>query len=194
MTNTTTTLLPHYMSSMSKNMTAPASIRPTLAGVHITPTHIEATDSFMLIRTEYPSSPDVIPAEGIIVRSDMLKRAKITKKDIVELSYDQNNCTITKCNANWRQEVIDGTIQGKFPDIQKFLTKYTAPETIKATSRFDIDLMIRALTTLQDMGYEKAQVDLREVLDAIMITPYSTRRDELMYGRKTEVMIMPVKK
>ena len=100
MTNTTTTLLPHYISSISKNMTAPASIRPTLAGVHITPTHIEATDSFMLIRTEYPSSPEVIPAEGIIVRSDTIKRAKITKKDITELSYDQNNCTIIKCNAN----------------------------------------------------------------------------------------------
>ena len=174
-------------------MTAPASIRPTLAGVHITPTHIEATDSFMLIRTEYPSSPEVIPAEGIIVRSDTIKRAKITKKDITELSYDQNNCTIIKCNANWRQEIIDGTIQGKFPDLERFITSLTTSR-INATSHFDIDMMIRALTTLQDMGYENAQIDLREVLAAIMITPYPTGKDKVRNNQKTEVMIMPVKK
>jgi hypothetical protein len=54
--------------------------------------------------------------------------------------------------------------------------------------------MIRALTTLQDMGYENAQIDLREVLAAIMITPYPTGKDKVRNNQKTEVMIMPVKK
>ena len=49
-------LLPKWIQDIAKNITANENIRPDLAGVHVSNTHVSATNSFIAIRVELPKT------------------------------------------------------------------------------------------------------------------------------------------
>ncbi|MBP9780193.1 hypothetical protein KBD33_06280 [Candidatus Gracilibacteria bacterium] len=195
-------LLPKWIQDVSKNISADVNIRPVLAGVHITNTHVGATNSFIAIRAElnpkYVSEKfpgmgiDAIPDEGIIIPSKLIddikfkphKNYDVVDKKAVIRTLDEDYITISTTDLDNEISYKSRFIKGKMPDLEAFHKKISESEK-KEEIAFGIEYMVDMLNTFKAMGHDSLILSTH-VEQGIVLKPY--KRNEDTWG-----LVMPLK-
>lgn len=194
-------LLPNWIQSISKHISADANIRPMLAWIHITDTHVSATDSFMAIRSELPKKEshkyvwenvESLPEEWIIVPSVLIDKIKFIPnknvdaldKNAVIRTLDDANISIVVSDLDTEVQYTSRILKWKFPDVEAF-HKSISESTKKEEIAFNIQKMQDMLATLKAMWFENLKLSTHEVT-WIVLKPYNTQED-------TWGLVMPLK-
>lgn len=195
-------LLPHWVQSVSKNISADPSIRPILAWVHITNTHIWATNSFIAIRAElnpkYVSEKfpwmwiETIPEWWIIIPSKLLNDIKfkphktydVVDRKAVIRELNDDYITVTTNDLDNEISYKSAFIKWKMPDLESFHKEIS--ESIKKEEiAFWIEYMIDMLNTFKAMWHDSLILSTHEK-QWIVLKPY--KRNEDTWG-----LVMPLK-
>lgn len=195
-------LLPKWIQDVSKNISADSSLRPTLAWVHITNTHVSATNALIAIRAEldkeYVSENfpwmwiDSIPEEGIIIPSKLIDDIKfksnknfdvIDRKAVIR-SLDGDNITILTTDLDNEVSYKSPFIKWKMPDLESFHIDISNSEK-KEEIAFNIKSMIDLLNTLKAIWHDDLILSTH-AKKWIIVKPYNRRED-------TWWLIMPLR-
>jgi len=195
-------LLPKWVQDISKNISADPNIRPILAWVHITNTHVWATNSFIAIRAEldkqYVSEKfpwmgvENIPDDGIIIPSKLVddikfkpnKNFDIVDKKAVIRSLDEDYITISTNDLDNEVSYKSRFIKWKMPDLESFHRDISNSEK-KEEIAFSINYMIDMLNTFKAMWHDSLILSTH-AKQWIIVKPY--RKLEDTWG-----LIMPLK-
>lgn len=184
-------LIPKFIKTIASKISADGNIRPALAGVHITPTHFEATNSFVAVSIKnpftevdekhYPSGLKRTLSEGNIVVSKE-EIALIPFKNSRKYRHLDNRAALVSNGEAWaasiecyypnnnKVKVTAQVLNGKFPDIRAFCTPYADRKNYQ-TAWVNTQYMIDVLTTMRDAGYNSVTISLTPD-KPIFIEPY----------------------
>ena len=195
-------LLPHWIQAISKNISADAKNRPTLSSIHITNTHIWATNSFMAIRAEI--NPKFIsekfpwgwikelPEEWIIVPKLLIDDIKFKKNknfDVIDqkavirtLTDDDVSIVITDLDneITYKSRIF----KGKMPDLELFHKTISQSEKREEIA-FNIEYMIDMLNTFKAMWHDNLRLSTFKE-NWIVLKPHDKHHDSWW-------LVMPLK-
>ena len=191
-----------FIKTIASRITADGNIRPSLAWVHITPTHFEATNSFMAVRiknlftekdnTNYPSTLKRVIDKWITISKEQIKMIPFKKSKWSHLS---DRATIVSSGDSWevsvectyatneKVRVTWNVINGNFPNIESFINDKDWYNKCWVNAQYMIDV----LTVMIDAGYKDVAL-LTNWLKPIFIEPaYKVEWDD------STGLIMPIK-
>lgn len=194
-------LLPKWVQDVAKNVTANPNIRPILAWVHITNTHVGATNSYIAIRAELPKiehtkypweNAETIPENWVIIPAKLLEKVKFSKNKLVSAvndkavirTIDDDNISIVVSDIESETQYTSRLIKWKMPDLDSFHKTISGSEK-KEEIAFSIDYMIDMLSTFKAIWYDNLRLATHKE-QGIVLKPYDTQED-------TWGLIMPLK-
>ncbi len=166
-------LIPKFIKTIASKIASDGNIRPGLAGVRVTPTHLEATNSFIAVSIKNPfTENDAKNYPSALKRTLSDGDITISKDEIAMIPFRANNkwkhlsnraalvsngeatsASIECSYANTNKvRVTAPVLQGKFPDIRSFCAPY-AERTDYQRSGVNAQYMIDVLTVMRDAGY-----------------------------------------
>lgn len=197
-------LLPKWIQAISKNVSAQWNIRPTLAWVHVTNTHVSATDSFIAIRVElaekwkseeFPGENlTELPEWGIIIPSRLIDWMKFKNSKIwaeilddkcVIRSLDDDKISLVITDLDDEISYKAKVIKWAMPDLEHFhqdIIKNPATDRVWVSC----EKMIEMLKTMQAIGHKDVIIETRST-SGIIVQPYE-RNDY-----STWWLVMPLK-
>lgn len=187
-------LIPKFIKTIASKIASDGNIRPALAGVYLTPTHLEATNSFIAVSIKnpfgeldekhYPGSLKRTLSDGnITISKDEI--ALIPFKNSNKYAYLSNRAALVSNGEAWaasiecyypnnsKVKVTAQVLGGKFPDIRAFCTPYAERKDYQ-TAWVNTQYMIDVLTTMRDAWYENVILSISWE-KPIFVEPY--RRD-----------------
>lgn len=194
-------LIPKFIKTIASRISANGNIRPALAGVRITPTHLEATNSFVAVSIKnsfnhvdekhYPGSLKRTLSDGdITISTDEIKLIPFKKSKkwwhLSDRAALVTNGEATSASIecyypdNTKIKVTAQVLQGKFPDIRAFCTPYAERKDYQ-TTWVNTQYMIDVLTTMRDAGYNNVIVSICPN-KPIFIEPYDKVKDDDSIG------------
>ena len=200
-------LIPKFIKTIASKIASDGNIRPALAGVRVTKTHLEATNSFVAVSIKNPfTEKDIRNYPGALKRTLSDGDITISKDEIAMIPFRVNNkwknlsnraalvsngeatsASIECSYANTNKvRVTAQVLQGKFPDIRSFCTPYEERKDYQR-SGVNTQYMIDVLTTMRDAGYDNVILSISWV-KPIFIEPYDKEKDDDSIG-----LVMPLK-
>jgi len=190
-------LIPKFIKTIASRISANPDYRPGLAWVHVTPTHIEATDSFVAVRIKnpftesdakkYPSGlKRILSNDSVMIHKDEIalipfktsKKYRHLNERAALVSNGEAGSASIECYYpnNSKVKVTAQTINAKFPDIVQFMTPYAKREgyTENAVSA---QKLIDALTVMRDAGYTEVRISSCPN-KPMFIEPYNKVKDD----------------
>ena len=138
-------LIPKFIKTIASKIASDGNFRPALAGVRVTQTHLEATNSFVAVSIKNPlTSVDVKHYPGSLKRTLSDGDITISKDEIALIPFKNSKkyaylsdraalvsngeATSASIECYYPNEskvkVTAQVLQGKFPDIRAFCTPY----------------------------------------------------------------------
>ena len=194
-------LIPKFIKTIASKISADGNIRPSLAGVRVTPTHFEATNSFVAVSIKNPfTSLDERHYPGSLKRTLSDGDITISKDEIALIpfkvskkwSHLSDRAALVSNGEAWaasiecyypnnsKVKVTAQVLEGKFPDIRAFCTPYSERKDYQ-TAWVDTQYMIDVLTTMRDAGYRSVTISLSPN-KPIFIEPYDKVKDDDSIG------------
>ena len=195
-------LLPHWIQAISKNISADSKIRPLLSSVHITNTHVWATNSFIAIRAELPQefisekfpweNCNSIPDEWIIVPKLLIDDIKFKKNknfDVIDQkavirTLTENDVSIVITDLDNEITYKSRIIKGKMPDLESFHKTISQSEKREEIA-FKIEYMIDMLNTFKAMWHDNMRLSTFKE-NWIVLKPHDKNHDSWW-------LVMPLK-
>lgn len=184
-------LIPKFIKTIASRISADGNVRPTLAGVHLTKTHLEATNSFVAVSIKNPfkdSDAKKYPSGLKRTLSDdpiTLSREEISLipfKASKKYSHLDNRAALVSNGEAWtasvecyypnnnKVRVTANVVGGKFPDIRSFITPYAKREGYEKCG-VSAQYMIDVLTTMRDAWYDQVVISVSPN-KPIFVEPY----------------------
>ncbi len=200
-------LIPKFIKTIASKIASDGNIRPALAGVCVTPTHLEATNSFIAVSIKNPfTENDVKNYPSALKRTLSDENITISKEEIAMIPFRANHkwkhlsnraalvsngeatsASIECSYANTNKvRVTAQVLKGKFPDIRAFCTPYDERKDYQ-TAWVNTQYMIDVLTTMRDAGYENVILSI-SWLKPIFVEPYKRDPNDDSIG-----LVMPLK-
>lgn len=194
-------LIPKFIKTIASKIASDGNFRPTLAGVYLTPTHLEATNSFVAVSIKnpfgeldakhYPGSLKRTLSDGnIMIHKDEI--ALIPFKNSKKYAYLSDRAALVSNGEAWaasiecyypnnhKVKVTAQVINAKFPDIRAFCTPYA--DRVGYTENWVCTQnLIDTLTVMRDAGYNNVIVSICPN-KPIFIEPYDKVKDDDSIG------------
>lgn len=185
-------LIPKFIKTIASRVSAQHnSHRPALAGVYITPTHFEATDSFKAVsirnkfsdvdNNEYPSRlKHELTHENIMISNQDIamipfkpskKYRLLDNRAALVSTAEVSGVAIEVVHANnTKVRITTATMNSKFPNIKSFIAPYE-DRIWYAACWINAQYMIDVLTVMRDAGYNNVIISLSPN-KPVFIEPY----------------------
>lgn len=167
-------LIPKFIKTIASRISSDGNVRPSLAGVRVTPTRLEATNSFVAVSIQNPfKEVDAKHYPGSLKRNLSDGDITISKEEIALIPFKSNKkwphldnraALVTNGEAtaasiecyyanNSKVKVTAQVINAKFPDIRGFCTP-TKDRVGYERAWVNTQYMIDVLTVMRDAGYD----------------------------------------
>lgn len=194
-------LIPKFIKTIASKIASDGNYRPALAGVYVTPTHFEATNSFVAVSIKNPfSEVDVKHYPGSLKRTLSDGNIIISKEEIAlipfknskKYAYLSDRAALVSNGEAWaasiecyypnnnKVKVTAQVINGKFPNIRAFCKPY-ADRVWYTQSWVCTQNLIDTLTAMRDAGYNNVIVSICPN-KPIFIEPYDKVKDDDSIG------------